>query len=45
VGITAGSRDVPGRKRPVTRDDNNNNNNNNKVQGREKWGVKCNAVQ
>jgi hypothetical protein len=35
VGITAGSREVPGRK-PVTRDDddnnnNNNNNNNNKI--------------
>jgi hypothetical protein len=28
VGITAGSREVPGRK-PVTRDNNNNNNNNN----------------
>jgi hypothetical protein len=28
VGITAGSREVPGRK-PVTPDDNNNNNNNN----------------
>jgi hypothetical protein len=28
VGITAGSREVPGRK-PVTRDKNNNNNNNN----------------
>jgi hypothetical protein len=27
VGITAGSREVPGRK-PVTRDNNNNNNNN-----------------
>jgi Flp pilus assembly CpaE family ATPase len=30
VGITAGSREVPGRK-PVTRDNNNNNNNNNKI--------------
>jgi hypothetical protein len=28
VGITAGSREVPGRK-PVKRDNNNNNNNNN----------------
>jgi hypothetical protein len=28
VGITAGSREVPGRK-PVTRENNNNNNNNN----------------
>jgi hypothetical protein len=28
VGITAGSREVPGRN-PVTRDNNNNNNNNN----------------
>jgi hypothetical protein len=28
VGITAGSREIPGRK-PVTRDNNNNNNNNN----------------
>jgi hypothetical protein len=28
VGITAGSREVPGRK-PVTRDNNNNNNDNN----------------
>jgi hypothetical protein len=27
VGITGGSREVPGRK-PVTRDNNNNNNNN-----------------
>jgi hypothetical protein len=29
VGITAGSREVPGRERPVTIDDLNNNNNNN----------------
>jgi hypothetical protein len=29
VGITAGSREVPGRKRPVTRENNINNNNNN----------------
>jgi hypothetical protein len=29
-GVTAGSREVPGRK-PVTRDNDNNNNNNNKV--------------
>jgi hypothetical protein len=28
VGVTAGSREVPGRK-PVTRDNDNNNNNNN----------------
>jgi hypothetical protein len=28
VGVTAGSREVPGRK-PVTRDNNDNNNNNN----------------
>jgi hypothetical protein len=28
VGVTAGSREVPGRK-PVTRDNNTNNNNNN----------------
>jgi hypothetical protein len=28
VGVTAGSREVPGRKR-VTRDNDNNNNNNN----------------
>jgi len=31
VGITAGSREVPERYRPVTRDDNNNNNNNNNI--------------
>jgi hypothetical protein len=30
VGITAGSREVPGRN-PVTRDNNNNNNNNNNL--------------
>jgi hypothetical protein len=29
VGIIAGSKEVPGRKRPVTRDDNTNTNNNN----------------
>jgi hypothetical protein len=28
MGVTAGSREVPGRK-PVTRDNDNNNNNNN----------------
>jgi hypothetical protein len=31
VGLTTGSREVPGKKRkPVTRDNNNKNNNNNK---------------
>jgi hypothetical protein len=40
VGITAGSREVPGRK-PVTRDNNDNNNNNNN----NNQSVKLSATQ
>jgi len=37
VGITAGSREVPEKKRPVTRDINIYNNNNNVLHFGEKW--------
>jgi hypothetical protein len=33
------------KKRPVTRDDDDDDNDDDKVQGREKWRVKRNAVQ